>query len=315
MTNEVPTDGLTEDQQEFIAGLWAWEVGLGIEGHMPSDPLPQSVGQRVLRLQQIAGRHRPLIVPYAEAGSQIAADDDREWARRHGDLTVNHQAGVRLQAAVNHLAAHAYGYLFKGGVPEFYPHAEFSVLRGALEATSIARWLLAPQDTKGRVLRALAVKDKEARYEAQAIDKQVGPEPGEKLLAQLGEWLPAAREEAGLTDGEKAPSLPQSNVMVDACPPLPPSHGSVAFQWRKCSSYAHGYDWAAWHDRGGLAEAGVPYTALAEAFVAACDAMHLVWTELWLPLALESVPAPAPGSFLPLWPVYSDGWSPESTKG
>ncbi|WP_299520809.1 hypothetical protein [uncultured Serinicoccus sp.] len=301
---ETVPDLSPEEARELLSGMYGWQIGLLSDGVPPYQNLAEAVGVRALRLAKIAGR-TTILIPHAQPGSQIDRDDDREWSRRHGDFTVNHQAAVRLGAAINQLTSHAMPYLELGSLPKFYPHAEFSTLRGALEAIALARWLLEPDESAERVRRALCAKRSEGFYEAQALGLADFQDTTD-FQAQLSRSLADAAAEVG----ESAPErLPSSTKMVDACPPLPAGEDirtSVGFQWRVCSSYAHGFDWADWHHRAGEAQSTVPYVALAQAFVTACDALHLVWIERWLPLSTVEAVDPSADGFLPLWPVQED---------
>lgn len=258
------------------------------------------MGIRSTRLQELVGKPPGLlIVPEPEPGSLIDRDDDREWASKHGDLTVSHQVSHRLFAAFEHLGVHNEGWSARRAGRHFHVYPEFTLLRGALEATAAAWWLLESDSSQDRVLRALASKVKEAHYEAQAANMGMGPPgSGDELVARVAELVEKAAREAGGIAG--VPKFPHSSTLVDN---LASSTGvPVDLHWRICSSYAHGFDWAAWHHRKGEASATVPYRELADAFVVACDALHQVWTKLWLPLALENLPTALPPVFLPFWP-------------
>lgn len=276
-----------------------WEIALrGTAEDLPE--LRHAVSVRALRLHKLGGSGT-ILAPEAQPGSKIDQDDAREWGSRHGDLTVQHQARSRLFAACDHLAAHAEGWCVRGRPPPFHIHPEFTVLRGALEATAVVWWLLEPEESRERVLRALAAKKKEAAYEAQAADRGIAPPGGgDDLRRRIGDALEGAASE--VSDGAPLPKFPSSSDLADHFGE--PDHDlPVGRWWRECSSYAHGFDWAHWHHREGMAVNPIPaYRVLARAFVVACDALQMVWTELWLPLALETVPASLPPVFLPMWP-------------
>lgn len=224
-------------------------------------------------------------------------------AARHGDFTVEVQANSRLLSAFDHLAAHSEGWLVKGQVPAFHVYPEFTVLRGALEAAAAAWWILEPVDSSQRVLRALASKRQEFDHEAKAAGLKVGAQAADDFRLRIGAALEEAANEAG---SHPIPKFPSSTTLVDSFGG--PNYGSsVGIAWRECSSYAHGFDWAAWHHRKGEASTRVPCLELAEMFVVACDALHEVWTRRWLPLALADPTVSLPGMFLPYWPVETEG--------
>lgn len=294
-------DAELEKARALLAKMRGWEIALRLaEGNADERAaLSDAVGVRALRLEELAGERGLLPVPEAEPQSQIAQDDDRDWARMHGDLTVDHQAGSRLFAAFDHLVAHSEGWRVQGDIPPFHVYPEFTVLRGALEATVAAWWLLAPEASQDRVQRALASKKQEAHYEAQAVELRAGsPTSANSFRQEIKHILAEASREVG----SEAVKFPRFSELADEFGG--PDYGpAVGVCWRECSSYAHGFDWAAWHHRGGMAESTAPYRVLAEAFVVSCDALHTVWTELWLTLALKDPPVSLPPVFLPQWPT------------
>lgn len=283
--------------------MWGFEIGLR-SGELFADHravLEDAVGVRALRLRDLTAE--PLLpVPAAERGSRIAQDDDRGMAARHGDFAVEHQANSRLFSAFDHLAAHSEGWLVKGQVPPFHIYPEFTVLRGALEAAAAVWWILEPDDSRQRVLRTLASKKQEADHEAKAAKLKVGAQSADEFRLRIDVAFKDAANEIGT---EAIPKFPSSTNLVDSFGGL--GYGpSVGIAWRECSSYAHGFDWAAWHHREGEASSRVPFLVLAQMFVVACDALNEVWTRRWLPLALANPAVSFPGVFLPYWPVEGE---------
>lgn len=297
-------DPTHEEIEAWLATAMAWETTFLFAEGSEEDlrPLSEAVGVRALRLEELAGQRGLLPVPEAERGSQIAQDDDRDWARKHGDLTVEHQVASRLLAAFDHLTAHSEGWRVRGDLPPFHVYPEFTVLRSVLESAAAAWWLLEPDGSSDRVRRALASKSKEAHYESQAAELKVGPEVADDLRQRIRAALSQASLEVG---SDPIPKFPQFSQLADGFGG-PGRYPSVGIRWRECSSYAHGFDWAAWHHRDGMVQGAVAFIELAEIFLVACDALHAVWTELWLPLALADPIASPPLVFLPDWPLQPD---------
>lgn len=288
-------------EQARLAETRGWEIALA------SAPigLHDAVRDRALRLEELASRRDWLPVPEAERRSQLEKDDDREWAKRHGDFTVQHQAGSRLIAAFEHLVDHSEGWRVFGESPPFHVSPEFAVLQGALEATSATWWLLAPEESSDRVLRSLSSKKQEAIYEAAAMKLKCGGTNAEEgdFVEMVTTMLESAAQEVGSNTIMRFPNFTK---LADKFGGVDNEH-SVGICWRECSSYAHGFDWASWRHREGRAESTVPYVALAETFVVAFDALHTLWTKRWLPLASAKPARQQPAVLLPGWPVQPKG--------
>lgn len=285
-------------QKAQLAKMRSWEVAL------PTPELSQlqdAVRDRVVRFEELAGSPGLLPVPEAAAGSPMKQDDDRDIARNHGDFTVQHQAGVRLFASFEHLLAHSEGWRVYGSYPLFHVSPEFTVLRGALESAAAAWWLLEPSSSHTRVARAFASKKKEASYEISAFKLYPRSEQAvTKFQKTIDEIMAQGTAHLG---PEPVPPFPNFTSLVDQFGG-PSVSSTVGNCWRECSSYAHGFDWAAWHHRRGASTTTAPYVALAEVFVTACDALNTVWTQRWLPLA-SATPPPHQTGFLPGWPPHT----------
>lgn len=184
----------------------------------------------------------------------------------------------------------------------FHLYPEFTVLRSVLESAAAAWWLLEPPSSAARVRRALASKSKEAHYEAQAAELKVGVEVADGFRQRIEKLLLQASLEVGT---DPVPRFPHSSQLADGFGG-PSRDPSVGICWRECSSYAHGFDWAAWQHSDDKNQRAVAFSVLAKTFVVAFDALDAVWKELWLPRALADTPSSAPSAFLPHWPLQPE---------
>lgn len=245
-------DGRFVRQKAQLATTRSWDIALPTRN---LSSLREAVRDRAQRFEELADRPGLLPVPASEPGSPMRHDDDRDLARKHGDFTVEHQTGSRLIAAFEHLLAHSEGWRVFGNYPTFHVYPEFTVLRGALESAAAAWWLLEPATSQGRVVRAFASKKKEASYETGAMKKRPG---SAKAVADFQERIDQALTQGVAEVGSvPVPSFPQFTSLVDGFGG-PQSDSSVGVYWRQCSSYAHGFDWAAWHHRGGASSSVAP---------------------------------------------------------
>lgn len=288
-----------------------WEIAFSRQirdGDSSAASLSQAVGHYALRLEEILTASPSLPAPQCEAGSAISMDDRRPSGIAHGDLTVSHQVGHRLLVALDHLANHSSGWLVRRKKPPFRVYAEFSVLRGAIESVAAAWWIISPEDSAERVKRALAIKKSEGYYEDQAMRLDPGRQPTgpgkSDFRKRLDLALGAAADEIGISFDE-IPATPHTSTMIGTFGGDSEIGKILPYVWRECSSYAHGYDWASWHNRGGLAQGWVPYKKLAEVYITSCEALNLLWIDRWAPLALKDFPNQEKfeetSDFLPLW--------------
>ncbi|MCX5216107.1 hypothetical protein OG689_44035 [Kitasatospora sp. NBC_00240] len=187
--------------------------------------------------------------------SPLAADDAKTHPYR-----LSHSAHLALVVAVDHLQALASS--IKGSSADnrqdvlIHTHAQFTLIRAALENAARAVWLLGPKSRDDRIKRVLALHladlvNSQKLAEVLAISAETGPDPKhmaniESRRAQIRSLLAAA----GLTPAGLPPDqllqaqrrvlkFPGYEVMVaDAGTHIGDAH--VRLFWKACSSLAHG---------------------------------------------------------------------------
>jgi hypothetical protein len=191
----------------------------------------QELRTALARLDALHSRAEAVNGTDPQAGSAGAADAALPHAR-----FVLTNAGRSLTVAVDHLGAWSL-IVQAGTIPLFAP---MTLLRAALEAASLARWLIdADVASATRVARGVAVQlaDHEERKRFETAG-EIPAGPGGKSAAGRAADLRAARDRDGV------PLLPVERATTLAKLYGPPGHADRSWLYRLTSAFAHGKEWA-----------------------------------------------------------------------
>jgi hypothetical protein len=169
-------------------------------------------------------------------GSDLAADDTSVHPHQ-----VSHAAWAAISAAVSHLGCLRDSLFTRTGPAAFearlHTHAQFTLVRAALENASHAVWLLESDDREVRRLRRLQQEWAESR-QFDEVNREIGaPITGkDSRFAQLS---PVARQ-AGVGP-EKIKKTPDyTTIMRAAGRHIAAGPAMTVVIWKACSSLAHG---------------------------------------------------------------------------
>lgn len=194
---------------------------------------------------------------HMESATPLWAVDPDSSIAKDDELTKPFQLGHQVQRLVfvasDHLTAVR---RLIGGNPDaqgeaegvLNVHADYTLIRGALEAAMAAHWLLLPADRTTRIRRCLSLLSQDSFDEFQAakrlaaVDVVGGPTvlaDAEQRYESRREWI---RETAGRADVTgKVPlfKLEAALAEVDAA-----SDRNLLIMWKLTSGMAHGRLWA-----------------------------------------------------------------------
>jgi hypothetical protein len=174
------------------------------------------------------------------AGSELAADDSATEP-----FHVRSAAWGAIDAAVDHLICLRDSMLVPNGRSHFtarlHRHGQPSLVRGALENSSRALWLLGPDDRRTRVARRLQQEWSEVG-DLERTRKIIGSPAGQEMSEHFEELSDLARA-AGVDPTEIKLWPGYGKIVEDTADRIgswPKAAVTAVAVWKACSSLAHG---------------------------------------------------------------------------
>jgi hypothetical protein len=194
--------------------------------------------ERAMPWEQLTGN--PSNEWQVQVGSALAGDDAKT-----APYQLSHAAWHALTVAVNHLSCFRDSLL--GELKEdhltarIHTHAQSSLVRGAIENSARAVWLLGPAKRQTRVSRRLALEAMEVRssYRLRTLARAPANRTQQERENQLRELAVAAGVPA--SDVKKTLRSPRYHDIVrEAGDQMVLGADITEFIWSGCSSLAHG---------------------------------------------------------------------------
>ncbi|MFG1946144.1 hypothetical protein [Nonomuraea sp. NPDC048826] len=131
------------------------------------------------------------------------------------------------------------------GAREITNAAPWTLLRGVIEPSSVAVWILDEPDRAQRRERALRVwrHDMKERSKWEKDAGVVPPPPGKKATERMKDIEEIAKR-LGLRPQQVVQDLHYSTTVRDAGQAVGLSGTEALVRWRECSGFAHGRTWA-----------------------------------------------------------------------
>ncbi|QIB42821.1 hypothetical protein [Streptomyces aureoverticillatus] len=202
--------------------------------------------RKVLALLDGARRYETLTQSDSRAwvvapGSALAGDDTKT-----APYQVSHSAWQALTVAVDHL--HCFRRTLVGDAERgtrapitMHTHGQFSLLRGVIENSARAVWMLGPPERLLRIQRRLSLQASDHRHSDHMLSLLQGQprRSTEARMQQLTDLVTAAG--TAPEDAKGALRSPRPSVIVREAGTLTPMGGDQAeVIWSCCSSLAHG---------------------------------------------------------------------------
>lgn len=209
--------------------------------------LLRSLFERIDQLERhLSG---PTAVPWVtESGSSLERDNEltRPFHLGHQVQRLIHVASDHLSGLRRLMGGGSHGQ----GPGEFVVnvYADYTLARGALEAATVAHWLLLPTSRATRVERTLSLMNQDFFDERRAGERLARLVPnGQEVLADLArrreeraQWVRDVVERAGISADLPRFRLEDAIAEVDAR-----SGRELLLMWKLMSGMAHGRLWAA----------------------------------------------------------------------
>lgn len=200
-------------------------------------------------IDQLQGHMESASPPWVVDPSSSIAKDDELTA----PFQLSHQIQRLVFIAIDHLTAVR---RLMGGDPNatgdvqgvLNVNADYTLMRGALEAAMVAHWLLLPADRITRIRRCLSLLSQDFFDEYQAAKRlsEVDGVGGPKVLADAEQrregrrkWIRQTAERAEVTGNIPIFKLVTALTDVDAA-----SDRNLLIMWKLTSGMAHGRLWA-----------------------------------------------------------------------
>ncbi|GAA4394303.1 hypothetical protein GCM10023153_15260 [Ornithinibacter aureus] len=172
-----------------------------------------------------------------QPGSSLYLDDEAS-----SPVQVSHTAQRLFLVAIDHLTAVRILLAPNQEAPEqitghLHIYADYTLLRGALEASLTALWLLRPADRMTRVARSVVLAQQDAFDAAVAVPSD---EDRELMRAQgRSRVQPVLDRNPGMS---KPARVPMTTMLTEAVAGT--RREGVVTMWRLCSGMAHARFWA-----------------------------------------------------------------------
>ncbi len=172
-----------------------------------------------------------------EDDSDLAGDDGS--AHPH---EVSPAAWAAITAAVSHLSCLRESLFVQIGPAAFkarlHTHAQFTLVRGALETASRAVWLLEPDDREVRLLRRLQQDWAEVR-DMEKVRQETRTPQVKNMDARFAE-LSAVAQRASIDPGVIKKTPDYTTIVRAAGQHVASGPAAAVVIWKACSSLAHG---------------------------------------------------------------------------
>jgi len=171
-----------------------------------------------------------------DPNSSLARDDDALKG-----YAVSHIVAHAIGAGVDHALA-LRDYVAAGQVTNAAP---WTLLRGVMEPSALAVWMLAPASRSGRRERALRVwyTDMLERGSWETDTGAPAPEGEARTGRQRAEQVAKLARSLGLKESSVAVRVNYAEVIGKAGASVGHATGEARARWRECSGFAHGRTW------------------------------------------------------------------------
>ena len=198
---------------------------------------------RIVNAEELVGTIRT----WQETFSRQAPAQPEKGSDMAGDAEVNprfhgaHYAWAGVVGAVDHLHAVQTLIYDAGALHTYAPHA---LIRAAMENSAAAVWLLAPDDRRTRLVRALRLAYEDRKQDEAAWKELQLTQPRTPSAAELKQQVLDQAAALHIARKDVTSRFGYLEVVKEAAKQLRLPDRLITYTWRLCSGHAHGRQWA-----------------------------------------------------------------------
>jgi hypothetical protein len=166
-----------------------------------------------------------------EDGSSIAKDD-----KAAAPFLMSGHLLSQMHTAVEHVDA--FSRLLRGESGVMHLHADYTLIRSAIECAGMAHWALMPGERSERVRRVLRIAMRDASDSSKVLSD---PQMRAELLARRKQRITQVAERESLDLAACLAGYTTTSVLAEVSLRVT---SEPLFAWQLCSGMAHGKQWA-----------------------------------------------------------------------